>query len=224
MERIIEIEVTGCHLTKSGNLAGVEGESDATTLEITFDESWDGFSKTIVWIDAKGENATDRILSFEELASPEDSPRVFLTTVPGKVMTVQGDVMFSLIGYQNGVRQKSVCATLSVRENELEPSKKDISATEDVSAPTLAELLQSQISSILNDVSDMYTKAPPKVINDTWHIWDSKVKDYVDTGIPAVGKDGYTPRRGVDYWTHEDKQEIDREIQSLIFDSWGVGV
>ena len=227
MERIIEIEVTGCHLTKSGNLAGVEGESDATTLEITFDESWDGFSKTIVWIDAKGENATDRILSFEELKNPEDSPRVFLATVPGKVMTVPGDIIFSVIGYQNGIRQKSVCATLSVRANELEPSKKDISATEDYSAPTLADLLQSQISSILNDVSDMYTKAPPKIINGTWHIWDSKVKDYVDTGLTAKGDkgdqgekgdDGYSPQRGTDYWTEEDKEEIRNDLGEIVAD------
>lgn len=227
MERIIEIEVTGCHLTKSGNLAGVEGESDATTLEITFDESWDGFSKTIAWIDAKGENATDRILSFDELTAKEESSRVFSTKIPGSVLTVPGDVMFSVIGYQNGIRQKSVCATLSVRANELEPTKNDLSADEDYSNPTLAEILQSQISSILNDVSDMYTKAPPKIINGTWHIWDSKVKDYVDTGLTAKGDkgdqgekgdDGYSPQRGTDYWTEEDKEEIRNDLGEIVAD------
>lgn len=266
MERIIEIEITGCHLTKSGNLAGVEGESDATTLEITFDESWDGFSKTIAWIDAKGENATDRILSFDELTAKEESSRVFSAKIPGSVLTVPGDIMFSVIGYQNGIRQKSVCATLSVRANELEPTKNDLSADEDYSNPTLAEVLQSQISSILNDVSDMYTKAPPKIINGTWHIWDSKVKDYVDTGLTAKGdkgekgdqgeqgvrgpqgpqgpqgaqgpkgdtgaqgiqgdkgdkgengKDGYTPQRGTDYWTPDDRAEIKTELDKMVLD------
>lgn len=70
---------------------------------------------------------------------------------------------------------------------------------------------------------------PPKVIGDTWWVWSIDESAYVDTYVSAVGpvgpegptgpqgnqgiagpagKDGYTPQKGVDYWTEADKQEI----------------
>ncbi len=68
--------------------------------------------------------------------------------------------------------------------------------------------------------------AHPHVIgeNGNWWEWDGSA--YVDTGLPSRGEDGrdgkdgttgpagrdgangYTPVRGVDYWTPEDKQEM----------------
>lgn len=70
---------------------------------------------------------------------------------------------------------------------------------------------------------------PPKVIGDTWWVWSIDESAYVDTYVSAVGpvgpegptgpkgdqgiagpagEDGYTPQKGVDYWTEADKQEI----------------
>lgn len=35
--------------------------------------------------------------------------------------------------------------------------------------------------------------------NGTWEYFDDKTRQYVDTGIVAAGKDGYTPKKNVDY-------------------------
>lgn len=47
----------------------------------------------------------------------------------------------------------------------------------------------------------------------TWLLWDAQTQAYRDSGILAEGRgtagaDGYTPVRGVDYYTEADKAEI----------------
>lgn len=54
-------------------------------------------------------------------------------------------------------------------------------------------------------------KAPYIGNNGNWYEWDSDSGEYVDTGIMAKG---YTPIKGRDYWTEEDKAEIISEIPS----------
>lgn len=57
---------------------------------------------------------------------------------------------------------------------------------------------------------------PPKVIDGTWWVWSIDASDYVDTYVSAIGpagEDGHTPVKGEDYWTEEDKQEIDDRIE-----------
>lgn len=41
-----------------------------------------------------------------------------------------------------------------------------------------------------------------------WFAWSIINEDWYDTGVHAEGRDGYTPQRGIDYWTEEDKDEI----------------
>ncbi len=51
--------------------------------------------------------------------------------------------------------------------------------------------------------------AAPKVgENGNWYVYDIESDSYTDSGTVAIGKDGYTPVRGVDYWTTKDKAEI----------------
>lgn len=39
----------------------------------------------------------------------------------------------------------------------------------------------------------------------TWLVWDYATSEYVDTGVLA---EGYTPYKGIDYYTEADKREI----------------
>jgi len=60
------------------------------------------------------------------------------------------------------------------------------------------------------------TKAPYIGDNGNWYVWDIETKAFVDTKIRAEGTDGYTPQRGVDYWTEEDKAEIKSYVDEAI--------
>ncbi len=55
--------------------------------------------------------------------------------------------------------------------------------------------------------------------NDNWFIYDITQKKYIDSGCVARGKDGYTPQKGVDYWTEDDKAEFVGDVKDeLDFD------
>ncbi len=57
---------------------------------------------------------------------------------------------------------------------------------------------------ILNSV-----KTPYIGDNGNWYIWDIENRVFVDSGYKAQGD---TPKKGVDYWTPEDKKEITNYI------------
>lgn len=44
--------------------------------------------------------------------------------------------------------------------------------------------------------------------NGNWYEWDVGSQSFVDTGVKSAGKDGYTPKKGVDYWTPDDVAEM----------------
>ncbi len=64
---------------------------------------------------------------------------------------------------------------------------------------------------------------PPHIgENGNWYTWNVKSKGFEDSGIKAEGvngmdgKDGYTPQRGIDYWTDADKAEIKGYVDEAI--------
>lgn len=65
-------------------------------------------------------------------------------------------------------------------------------------------------------------KSPYIGENGNWYEWDAEKAAFFDTGKRAEGdkgdpgKDGYTPRRGVDYWTEADKAEIKAYVDEAI--------
>ena len=58
--------------------------------------------------------------------------------------------------------------------------------------------------------------APYVETNGNWFKYDVETATYVDTGVKAEGKDGYTPQKGVDYWTDEDKSEIKAYVSPFV--------
>lgn len=75
--------------------------------------------------------------------------------------------------------------------------------------------------------SDVYTqllslsKAPYIGENGNWYQWDKSLNIFADTGIPAQGEQGevgYTPVKGTDYWTEEDKAEIVSEAEPFVIE------
>lgn len=81
--------------------------------------------------------------------------------------------------------------------------------------------------------SDPYTppesgidfKAPYIDEGGNWYLWDTETQSYIDSGVCAMGrhgengvdgKDGYTPKKGVDYFTEDDMAEIQNYISQSV--------
>lgn len=149
MDRIVEVKVNGSHVWKDSQHAGTQGEVNATSLRIEFDDGWDGFAKTITWWDAKGENPTSRVLTAAELEDIKASTRIYLTPIVPEALAIWGKCMFSIDGYINGRRQKSAYASMVVK-----PCGNGKDITIEVPTPSKIEQLQVQIDVIIDTIHD----------------------------------------------------------------------
>lgn len=148
MKRIIEVKVSEDYLTKDGDQAGTQYEANVTTLRITFDESWDGFAKKVLFWDAKGENPVRRILTVDMLENVDVDLRVYLCPIPGEALTEAGWCEFVVEGYADGKRQRTVADKLKVR-----PAPHSDTETEPIDpTPSQAEQLQVQMDAILVEI------------------------------------------------------------------------
>lgn len=145
MDRIINIKVGGNHLSKDSNKAGTRGEANVTTLRITFGESWDGYAKSVLFLDAHGMNPTRRTLGIDLLENRAESTRIYLLPIPKEPLGLAGEMSFSIEGYIDGKRQRSVIGTLEVDDAV-------ITDTTIEPAPTPTEELQVQIDIIKDDI------------------------------------------------------------------------
>ena len=77
---------------------------------------------------------------------------------------------------------------------------------------------ESKFETKFDSSSDLYKKVldslrtPYIGENGNWYEWDIDSQSFVDTGIKSAGKDGYTPVKGVDYWTEGDKAEVQEYV------------
>lgn len=88
--RTIIANVNGSFVYLSGKNAGVQGEGNATTFVLSFDESWEVYSKRIIWRDARGENPVS-ILLFG------DGP--YTTSIPSEPLVFPGWCSFTVEGF-----------------------------------------------------------------------------------------------------------------------------
>lgn len=155
MDRLINIKVSGNHLTKDGNLAGVQGEGNVTFLRITFDAGWDGLAKHLTWWDACGENPVKVILGADKLENLAHDTRTYLCEIPREPLTEAGWCSFVIDGYIAEQRQRTVEDKLKVLPAN---SAEDAPYPSDPT-PSQAEQLQRQIENLLGDMQAVAQRA-----------------------------------------------------------------
>lgn len=147
MDRLIEIKVSGNHLWKDNDLAGVQGEGNITFLRITFDGGWAGFAKSITFFDARGKNPVKRVLTTDLMEDAAQSTLVYRVSIPKEPLAVAGWCSFVIEGYLDEVRQRAVETRLKVL-----PAKDTGDAVvPGAPTPTQAEQLRTEIEKLTGD-------------------------------------------------------------------------
>lgn len=244
MDRIIEVKVRGNYLVKDNSVAGVQGEANSTYLRIEFDDGWDGYAKTIMWLNATGTETAGRVLTTDQLEDIADSTRIYLTPIPGEALTEWGEVVFAIDGYINGKRKKSAYGKLKVKPGE------EFAVLEDVT-PSQAEQLQTQIEAIVDEVAALVSErnalegmtvtantlepgsaatVEKQLIGKALHLIFGIPRgaigpqgDKGEQGEPGAqgiqgiqGIPGYTPQKGVDYFDGKDGFSPIVEISEIV--------
>lgn len=142
MQRIIYIDVTANRARVSSLSLGTQGEHAVTHLSFSFDDSWDGLTKRLLWRTADGAQS-----AFTLLSAPDSFGR-YSAAVPALPLSVEGYCSLTVEGFAvNGTeltrRARSIQLLFSVEPNDSEASEQ--AAALDAS---LAEQLQAGIDSL----------------------------------------------------------------------------
>lgn len=104
MDRLVEVKINGPYLKTDTSFGGVQGEANITTLRIGFDEGWNGFDKTLYFLNAKGELP----VKIDLTAALVVGERTYAVLIPGEALCEGGWFSFIVEGALDGVVQRSV--------------------------------------------------------------------------------------------------------------------
>ena len=110
--RTIHVNITGMFVQKDCKNGGVQGEGNATQLHITFDETWIGYGKRVIWRNAQGENPVAVVLIAAAAAGTADT-LTYDTPIPAEALALPGWCSFTVEGFQDA---ETASAMFSVRD------------------------------------------------------------------------------------------------------------
>lgn len=111
MPRTINVTVSGQFVKKDSKNAGVMGEGNVTSFRVTFDDSWSGYGKRIVWRNANGGNPISVVLF--DPSSGQETAISYVTKIPAEPLEFPGWCSFTLEGYKDEDGEHSVSFSVS---------------------------------------------------------------------------------------------------------------
>lgn len=137
------------YVSGAGIIVGAVGTS-SSKINVTFSEDWGGLVKYCTTKDSRGQNATVTMLTAEELIEEN----VYEFDVPGSALSHEGLMSVTFTGFQMQGSEEAENAT-NTATCKLRVLPSDSVVADDSSiTPPIAVQLQSQIESILSDITD----------------------------------------------------------------------
>ena len=149
--REIPIQVTDEYVRGAGVAVGAAGSHDDVALCISFSPMWTGTARSIVWLDAAGENPTTTQLGTGLLA--EGETEVYLVPIPAEPKALPGEMTMTIKGATvSGGKETAATLTAAARFRVLESAwDPDAEESADIT-PTQAEQLRSEIDAVKADI------------------------------------------------------------------------
>lgn len=149
--REIPIQVTDEYVRGAGVAVGAAGSHDDVALRISFSPMWTGTARSIVWLDAAGENPTTTQLGTGLLA--EGKTEVYLVPIPAEPKALPGEMTMTIKGATvSGGKETAATLTAAARFRVLESAwDPDAEESADIT-PTQAEQLRSEIDAVKADI------------------------------------------------------------------------
>lgn len=168
------------------NAKSTQNENDVETIQIAVPERYSDFNKKIVFVTNDG-----TVWDFIE----EDN-----TYKLKHAITKNRQVDFYIWLTKDEKDFRSVTKTLKFNHNK--DANEEITDDEISGYNRMINILEDEITTVTGLETDL-----TNMIND--------IQNKLDAGY-FKGEDGKTPKRGVDYWTNEDKEEIVQDVEEDI--------
>ena len=214
---VLELDLDTRLITIPGSIAilGVESDDDVKRLEFRMGRYYGEFDLSNFEIRINFENAKGKgdFYLVEDKAITDNNYITFTWLVDRLALQYQGDVTFSvcLKLFEDDIVVKefnSTIAKLPVLEGletesaivDKNPSAFDTVLGRLIAVETATGLGRAGYYSVVR-IEGSENGAAVVVLNQ-----DGETTGYIRNGEP--GRDGYTPRKGVDYWTEDEKTEV----------------
>lgn len=215
MDGIIEVRVGGSHLSKDNQKAGLRGEANVCKLRISFDESWDGYIKEVVFWDAHGGNPVKRTLTELNLEDIIKSTRVFLVSIPQEALVEAGEMTFVVEGRkENQIKRVQGKLTVIYAPDSIEASEPtDPELTEIQEINARLEIIINEIQLVSGAVietrgykDETFEQSQlAKGYADNAQSYQDKAYEYMVEAEKSVGKTSYIGSDG--FWYEYDSKK-----------------
>ena len=162
MEKTISVKVSGSEIEQSAVYGGVQGEGGSRQLVISFDEEWQGYSKTVTFLDAHMENPVKIFLN----TSNANEDGSYTISIPSEPLATGGKFTYIIDGSISGAIMRSVQKELKVRYAPVVDSASLPSAI----TPSQAEQLNAAIDALEDDIptalSELTGDSSHRVVTD----------------------------------------------------------
>jgi len=189
MEQIKVLIKNKIPIVAMSSLSELVEDNTGYTVKFEFDSEWDAYpTKTVYFVRDDKSYTTEIIRDTDECSIP----------------LLKG-TRFLYIGVSSGDLKTTQPCAISV--------KNSIRGVADIeTAPPSADVYD-QIIALLNNIKASELK-PEDIENAVESYFEENPIESVEGPSGPQGKDGYTPVKGKDYWTDEDKSSIVNEVKS----------
>lgn len=159
--RSVKIEVVDEVVRINGGIAGIAGEANVTEMTLRFSESWNGFTKKVIFTDARGQNGVSIVLTAADLLDLSSSINEYSILIPPEALIYSGKCLAIVYGIREG-EKVSVMETEHILLDVLPGIGGALSPDAGASAdptPSQLEQIQAQIDSVLSDMSRYASEA-----------------------------------------------------------------
>lgn len=150
------ISVTGIHIFDDGVTIGAQGSQNAISLTMTFDETWDGLGKTILWFGALDH---DQQLCETVLAPSmrvDEDPRVYQVPFPQEIMQEAGKVAITIEGTETVEEETVVILTTEYGYFKVLASSNDV---QDIDPQDNPQTILQQVLELVEEATDARDEA-----------------------------------------------------------------
>lgn len=164
--RTIPITVSDEYVRGAGGSVGAAGSHDDVILRLAFGDMWEGTTRSIVWLDANGENPVVTALTTAMLE--EGETEVYLVPIPAEPKKVAGQMKMTIKGATvSGEVEVTATLTATARFTVMESDwDNDAEQSADITA-TQAEQYQAELEAIKATIADARSAATEAKASET---------------------------------------------------------
>ena len=176
--------------------------------EVEYDEAWNNLSKEAILIKT-GENTGKSIAVVNN--------KIFID------QDVKGSYSIGFIGYtiENNVKVYQISTKLKTIFFAKGAGEIEVSNSSEVPTPSEWEIYLAQVQEFINNGNEIINQANNLDVDLEGNILTITKKDGTEESVNTKGEkgddgqdgqDGYTPIKGTDYWTVQDKSEMENDV------------